>query len=70
LTKKRIDQLRVYPRESYDEIIIRILSILNTCRTEPDRARSRLALFEKERKRNFSISNSGRLKEDIGEKVF
>ena len=70
ITKNRIDQFRIYPRESYDEIILRILSVLSTCRTEPERARSRIIILDKERNRNFSISHSSKLREEVSEKVF
>lgn len=52
-TKERIEHLRVYKRESYDEIMQNILEVLNMCRINPERARSRLILIDKERKRNL-----------------
>ncbi len=56
-TKERIDHLRIYNRETYDEIMQRILNILNICRLEPERARERLVAIDKERKRNLSNKN-------------
>jgi len=56
-TKERIDHLRVYKRESYDEILQKILEVLNLARVNPDRARSRLIVIDKERKRNFRLNN-------------
>lgn len=52
-TKERIDLLRVYGRESYDEIIQKILGVLNLCRVNPERARGRLVMIDRERKRNL-----------------
>ena len=52
-TKARIDLLRVYRRESYDELLQKILEVLNLCRASPERARSRLILIDKERRRNL-----------------
>jgi len=52
-TKDRIDFLRVYKRESYDEIIQKILGVLNICRANPEKARARLIMIDKERKRNL-----------------
>jgi len=52
-TKHRIEFLRTYRRESYDEIMQNILEVLNICRVNPERARSRLILIDKERKRNL-----------------
>ena len=52
-TKSRIENLRVYKRESYDDILQKILEVLNLCRQSPDRARARLIMIDKERKRNI-----------------
>ena len=52
-TKHRIEFLRTYRRESYDEIMQNILEVLNICRINPERARSRLIHIDKERKRNL-----------------
>jgi hypothetical protein len=38
-SKKRLDSLREYKRESYDEIIGKILSILNISKLDPLKAR-------------------------------
>lgn len=53
-TKDRIEHLRVYKRESYDDILQKMLEVLNLCRQSPERARSRLILIDKERKRNLA----------------
>lgn len=52
-TKSRIDHLRVYKRESYDDIIQKMLNLLNIARINPQETRARLILMEKERKRNL-----------------
>ena len=54
-TKERIENLRIYPRETYETIMQRLLEILNICRVEPERARGRLILLEKERRRNLKV---------------
>ena len=38
-TKERLDKLRGSPRESYEEILKKILFILNISRKNPERAR-------------------------------
>ncbi len=54
-TKERINHLRSYKRESYDEILDKMLEVLNACRNDPDKARIRLILIDKERKRNLKL---------------
>jgi Zn-finger protein len=51
-TKERIDKLRVHRKDSYDEILQRLLGILNVCRADPDQAQERLEKMESLRKRN------------------
>lgn len=41
-TKLRLDKLKEYKRETYDEILEKMLEILTLCRINPERARSRL----------------------------
>ena len=50
-TKKRIDHLKEYKRESYNEIIQKILDILNLCRMNPERAKARLIEIERQKKK-------------------
>jgi hypothetical protein len=57
-TKDRIEKLRVYRRESYDEIIQKILDILNTCRVNPSRAQVRLAAIERQKRKQRKMSSS------------
>lgn len=50
-TKERLDKLKVYRRESYDEVLQKVLEILNMTRTEPDRARAKLVAIDRQRVR-------------------
>ncbi|MEK6855486.1 MAG: hypothetical protein AABX73_04670 [Nanoarchaeota archaeon] len=50
-TKDRIDKLRLYNRESYDEIVQRILEILNLCMINPERAHLKLVSIERQKKK-------------------
>jgi hypothetical protein len=50
-TKARIDKFRVYRRETYDEILQKLLEILNLCRASPERARARLISIDRQKKR-------------------
>lgn len=46
-TKKRLDKLKVHPKESYDEILQKILFILNLCKAGSREARDRLLAIDK-----------------------
>jgi hypothetical protein len=48
-TKKRIEKLREHRRESYDDIIRKILHILNTARDSPESAKKILERIEEVR---------------------
>jgi len=39
-TKKRLDKLKEYERESYDQVLKKILYVLNICRRNPNKAKS------------------------------
>lgn len=52
-TKKRIDHLKRYPRETYEEIMVRMLELLNMARQSPERARISLIKLDKERRKNI-----------------
>ncbi len=41
-TKKRLDALKVYERESYEGTINRMIDIINLCRGNPNHARFQL----------------------------
>ena len=51
-TKHRLDKLKVHPKESYDEIIQKILYILNLCKASPKEAKGRLIAIDKVKKLN------------------
>ena len=51
-TKERLEKLRVHKRDSYDEILQRMLNILNTCRLEPNRAQAKLRNIERQIRMN------------------
>lgn len=53
-TKERLERLRIYRRESYEEIMERLLDLLNLCRIEPEKAKARLISFEKQRKKEHN----------------
>ncbi len=46
-TKLRLDKLKVHAKESYDEIIQKILYVLNLCKSNPSEARERLLAIDK-----------------------
>lgn len=66
-TKLRIEKLREHKRESYDDILRKILYILNIVRDEPDKAkrilerisdlRERMLEEEKQQKENLKKEN-------------
>lgn len=51
-TKERLDKLRVHKKDSYDEIVKRMLGILNVCRRDPDQAQETLEKLENLAKKN------------------
>jgi|GEM_PF-1261500 len=57
-TKARIDNLRSYRRESYEEIMEKIFNVLNICRINPEQAQERLISIDRERKRNLKGSDA------------
>ena len=50
-TKQRLDHLKEYKRETYDDILQKILEILNTCKFSPERARAKLILIDRQKRR-------------------
>lgn len=48
-TKQRLEKLREYKKESYDEILKKILGILNIVKLEPERARNVLNRIDETR---------------------
>ncbi len=55
-TKSRLDKLKEYPRETYEDILRKILFILNTCRKDPDKAKSYLFSIDTKIKKNIAFS--------------
>lgn len=47
-TKGRLNHLKVYQRETYDEIIKKMLEVLNLCRADPERARLKLISIDRQ----------------------
>ena len=41
-TKARLDKLRIHKKESYDEVIQKVLGLLNLCKIDPFKARNKL----------------------------
>ena len=80
-TKERLEHLRSYKRESYEEIMEKMLSVLNLCRLNPEQARAKLVFLDKERRRNLGREKLSFMdrerrtnfkpnrKEDISEKI-
>ena len=52
-TKLRLDKLKVHHKESYDEILQKILFILNLCKSGSHEARARLLAIDKARALNL-----------------
>jgi len=49
-TKARLDNLRIYKHETYEEILQKMLELLNICRSTPERARTYLMDLDRQRK--------------------
>jgi len=65
-TKKRLNKLKEYPHESYDEIIGKVLEILNLCKNNPDKAGKILYRINLKR---IKLKNSNQYSEkELGEK--
>lgn len=50
-TKERLEKLREHKRETYDDIIRKIMYVLNTVRDEPVKAKAILEFIDEKRKR-------------------
>jgi len=55
-TKDRLEKLREHKRETYDDIIRKIMYVLNTVRDEPLKAKAVLEFIDEKRKRMFETS--------------
>jgi len=59
-TKKRLNKLKEYELESYEQILRKMLYILNLCRKKPELAKRKLELIDE------SIKREKDYKEDMG----
>ena len=50
-TKNRLDNLKTHKRDSYEDIVERILSTLNICRANPLKAKAHLAAIARKNRR-------------------
>lgn len=62
-TKLRIEKLREHKRESYDDILRKILYVLNTARESPERAKKTLERISD--LRNRMLEEEKEQKEDL-----
>jgi len=62
-TKNRIEKLREHKRESYDDILRKILYVLNTARESPDKAKRILERISDLRER--MLEEEKQQKEDL-----
>lgn len=53
-TKIRLNKLKEYDRETYDEVLKKILFILNTCRKDPEKSKEILEKIDSMIKRKDS----------------
>ncbi len=60
-TKERLDNLKQHGRESYDEIIKKLLNILNICKRSPSLAARILRDIDRSKKRETLIENPEKL---------
>jgi len=49
-TKERLDNLKEYKRESYEEILQKMLETLTLCRINPEAARGKLISIDRQRR--------------------
>lgn len=62
-TKARLDHLKIHPKESYEEIIRKILGILNLCKINPMHAKSKLSEIDRQREINGLNPKNSRVKD-------
>ena len=68
-TKLRIEKLREHKRESYDDILRKILYVLNTARESPEKAKKvlerianlRQRMFEEEKQQQEDLETENKL---------
>jgi predicted DNA-binding protein len=56
-TKERLERLREHKRETYDDIIRKILFVLNMVRDDPNKAKAILEFIDEKRRRMFETEN-------------
>ena len=54
-TKQRLDNIKEYDRETYNELINKIFDLLNACRKEPEKAQKILESLDKRIKRKMMM---------------
>ena len=54
-TKERLDRIKEYDRETYNELINKMFYIINTCKTDPEKAQKILENLDKRIKRKIII---------------
>ena len=52
-TKERLDKVKEHPKESYDEVLKKILFVLNTVRKDPEQAKKILLRIDSNFKRTL-----------------
>lgn len=53
-TKERLLKLKVYKNETFEEIIEKMLNVLNLCKQDPSAAKQALGTLDAQRKINMS----------------
>jgi hypothetical protein len=62
-TKNRLNKFKEHPKESFDEVLRKILFVLNTSRTNPEKANSILRNIDKRAKRKSIYKTQGETRE-------
>ncbi len=57
-TKERLEKLREHKRETYDDIIRKILFVLNMVRENPEKAKAILEFIDEKRRRMFEVEKT------------
>jgi hypothetical protein len=57
-TKDRLDKLKEYHRETYDDLIKKILYILNTARKDPEKSKNLLFSIDSRTKKQFNFNKN------------
>jgi predicted DNA-binding protein len=52
-TKERLDKLKEYTKETYEELLRKLLHILNTVKVDPEKAQGILKNIDELRKKRF-----------------